>query len=375
MTGIAVSQPTKSDQIQWLQLWSLAALYTSILIGWIAYENYQPKLLVQFSFTEFSFLLIVAQAIILVATPPIAGRLGDRFRQNKGHRIPIISGGISFAAMVFMAVAFTLLSNPGEVFKWILPILIIFWLIAMSIFTSPALSTIELFTPVEKLPTAMALFTIIGNLMYALEPVVVDIIDFLGAPVTFLAGGAVVFISGFALKKNSLVLFKQSNDHEAESASEDVPFGFSQLLMLFGLGAILGLATTSLIEVFPKLFQQYISNSVDVNGKVILVVMLVISAMLSWPLSKFAGSFGVQKLFIISFAGIILSGLGIMVVTSAPVLLLLASVFTIAFTSLSVTALPLAIQKANAAHKVFCVGVFFSGVALADGIIKVALAS
>ncbi|HCZ34499.1 MAG TPA: hypothetical protein DHV26_01065, partial [Cytophagales bacterium] len=180
----ATIENIKSEQIEWKQLWSLAALYGSIVIGWIAYHRYQPKLLNQFNFTEFTLALITVQGIVLVLTPPIAGRIGDRFRfkQGQGHRLPIISSGISFAAMVFMAVAFTLLGNPGEVFRWILPILIVLWLISMSIFTSPALSTLELFTPVDKLPRAMAILTIVGNLIYSLEPVIVDLIDYLGAP-------------------------------------------------------------------------------------------------------------------------------------------------------------------------------------------------
>ena len=124
----ALSLPREKNDIQWKQLWSLAALYGSVVIGWIAYQNYQPKLLEKFNFTDFAFILMVFQGIILVITPPIAGRLGDRYRFKAGHRIPIITTGISFAAMVFMAVAFTLLGNPGEIFKWILPLLIVFWL-------------------------------------------------------------------------------------------------------------------------------------------------------------------------------------------------------------------------------------------------------
>src|SRR6478735_11780725 len=204
-----------SDKIEWKQLWSLAALYASIVIGWIAYHNYQPKLLEQFHFTDFTFFLMVAQGIILVITPLIAGKLGDKYRFKRGDRIPVISTGISFAAMMFMAVAFTLFSNPNETFRWILPLLIICWLIAMSIFTSPALSTLELFTPVDKLPRAMAVLTIVANLIYALEPVIVDIIDFIGAPLTFITGGVVVFLSCYALKKTSLNLFSQSEDKES----------------------------------------------------------------------------------------------------------------------------------------------------------------
>src|SRR6478609_7768392 len=197
------------NTIQWKQLWSLAALYSSIIIGWIAYYNYQPQLLEKYKFLGFSFFLVLAQAIILVITPPIAGKLGDRFRFKNGHRLPIITAGISFAAIIFMAVSFTLIADPGDVFRWIFPFLIVFWLVGMSIFTSPALSTLELFAPVDKIPRVMAILTIVSNLIYAMEPVIVDIIEFLGAPATFVAGGIIVFLSGYALRKNSKDLFNK----------------------------------------------------------------------------------------------------------------------------------------------------------------------
>ncbi|MEQ8426060.1 MAG: hypothetical protein RIA63_15175, partial [Cyclobacteriaceae bacterium] len=73
----ASSESLKLENIQWKQLWSLASLYGSIIIGWIAYENYQPKLLTQFQFSDFSFLLYVVQGFILLVTPIYAGRLGD----------------------------------------------------------------------------------------------------------------------------------------------------------------------------------------------------------------------------------------------------------------------------------------------------------
>jgi MFS family permease len=114
METLSIPKSDEAANIHWKQIWSLAALYASIIIGWIAYQNYQPKLLVQFQFTDYTFFLTVSQAIILVLTPPIAGKIGDRFRFEKGHRLPVISSGISFAAMVFMAVAVTLFTNPSD---------------------------------------------------------------------------------------------------------------------------------------------------------------------------------------------------------------------------------------------------------------------
>jgi MFS family permease len=357
-----------SDTIQWKQLWSLAALYGSIVIGWIAYHNYQPKLLVKFEFTDFAFVLTVVQGIILVVTPLFAGRLGDKYRFSQGHRLPIISTGISFAAMVFMAVAFTLLGNPGEVFKWILPLLIVLWLVAMSIFTSPALSTLELFTPVDKLPSAMAILTIVGNLIYALEPVIVDLIDFVGAPLTFVAGGTVVFLSGYALKKNSLGLFKSNETRPRAVITFDTQksnYGF-----IFLLGVSLGLATTVLFQFFPDVLEASLGSALSLEGKWIVVLVLVLSAIFSIPASRLVNKHGMSKVFWYSLAMILVSMAGILIFQQTALVALLLIVFALTFTTLSVSSLPLAIKRANYYEKVFCVGIFFSGVELPEGIIE-----
>jgi hypothetical protein len=356
-------------EIRWKQLWSLAALYASVVIGWIAYQRYQPQLLIEFHFTQFSFLLVVAEAIIVTVTPPLAGLLGDRYRAEKGHRIPIISAGISFAAMIFMAVAFTLLAHPGETFKWILPVLIICWLIAMSIFTSPALSTLELFTPVEQLPRAMALLTIIGNLVYALEPVIVDIIDYAGAPATFMAGGAVVALSGLALKKNSLHLFKTQDGREEVADADAGTARYGYILLL---GIALGTATTVMFNLFPDVLQPRIGAWLHAsNGKVLLVYILVLSAIASLPASSVVTRLGMRKTFYGSLFLIIPVMVLIFVVQQPMVILVLTVLFALLFSTLSVSSLPLAIRRAASEHKVFSVGIFFSGVALPDGIIEV----
>lgn len=358
--------------IEWKQLWSLTALYASVVIGWIAYQNYQPKLLVKFSFTEFAFLLTIAQGIILVVTPPIAGRIGDRYRFERGSRIPIISAGISFAAMIFMAVAFTLIGNPGEIFKWVLPLLIIFWLVAMSIFTSPALSTIETFMPVEKLPRAMAVLTVVGNLLYSLEPVIVDIIDYLGAPITFITGGAIVFISGYALKKNSISLFNQGGGKgKPVQATFKLDTQKSQYGFILFLGIVLGIATAVLFDIFPDVMNTKLAVLFDSgNSKIVSVGILIISAILSIPFSTLVNTYGLQKSFWVSAIFTLLSIIGVLVFQAPLAVLLMIAIFAIGFAALSVSSLPLAIGKANYYQKVFCVGIFFAGVELPNFIIE-----
>lgn len=367
MEKTASAENVRIDQIEWKQLWSLAALYGSIVIGWITYHNYQPKLLVQFNFTQYSFLLVIVQGIILIATPPVAGKFGDRFRFRQGHRLPIISSGISFAAMVFMAVAFTLMSSPGETLRWILPFLIVLWLVAMSIFTSPALSTLELFTPIDQLPRAMAILTIVANLVYSLEPVIVDLIDYLGAPITFIIGGLAVFVSGYALRKNSMNLFNSGSQQKTDFKLDTQRSNYGYIFLL---GTGLGISTTLLFNYFPSILETNLADILPWEGKWLLVLVLFSTAVLSLPASSWISTLGVSNSFGWSLAINLLS-IAIIFFTGSGIVTVLAIImFTLSFTVLSISSLPLAIERANYFEKVFCVGIFFSGVALPDGIVE-----
>ena len=358
-----VEVESSKKEIHWRQLGSLTALYASVIIGWIAYKNYQPKLLAQFKFIDFTFPLLAVQGLILVTTPMIAGRLGDRYRFKSGHRLPVISAGISFAAMVFMAVAFTLLSNPGEIFKWVLPILIVLWLLSMSTFTSPALSTIELFTPVNKLPYAMAVLTITANLLYAIEPIVVDIIELLGAPFTFMLGGAVVFLSGYALKRNSLTLFKITGGEEGDSGSET---SASPYAYIFFTGLSVGIATAILFYLIPSVAGGYLAGFAGMDATLLIVIMLVSSAVASWPMGTLVNRYGIFRSFWMSMLCLFITTSAICFVRTPTLAIPLLIIFSLAYTSLSVSGLPMAIRCASQSKKVFCVGLFFSGVALPE---------
>ncbi|HEX5168156.1 MAG TPA: MFS transporter [Cyclobacteriaceae bacterium] len=370
MEALSLLRDREASLIRWKQLWSLAALYASVIIGWIAYYRYQPKLLVQYNFTQFSFLLVVAQALIMVITPPIAGRLGDRYRFTQGHRIPILSAGMSFTAMIFMAVAFTLIGNPGEVLRWIFPVLIILWLVGMSIFTSPALSTVELFAPIERMPYAMAILTIVSNVVYALEPIIVDIIDLLGAPATFSVGGIAVFLSGYALKKNSIDLFKtkEANVLPKENSKQ------SRFGLIASLGLGFGFASTMLFNVFPGKLQTNIGQLLgSADGNALVSIILLLSAAISLPMSNVVSKFGIRRSYWWSLAVVIISVVVIVFVKDSATSLF-TLIFIVGFTAMSVSALPLVLNESSFEEKVFCVGVFYSAVALPDGVVEIMMA-
>lgn len=238
-------------------------------------------------------------------------------------------------------------------------------MIGMSIFTSPALSTIELFAPVDKLPLAMALLTIVGNLVNALEPVIVDLIDYMGAAATFAFGGVAVFLSGYALKKTSLDLFKSSTGGEERSGeSKKSRYGF---ILFLGIG--LGFATSVLFNLFPDQLHKTLEPVLQMNGNKIIVGILILSAVMSLPLIKLVERVGLKKSFTTSLAITLSAIAGILTMSSVGPVILLCVVFAFGFTWMSVSSLPLVIQEASLAEKVFCVGIFYSGVALPDGVL------
>ncbi|MGM0580375.1 MAG: MFS transporter [Bacteroidota bacterium] len=354
--------------IQWKQTISLLTLYASVIIGWIAYHRYQPALLETFEMTEFEPFLIWAQAIILILTPPLAGYLGDKYRDRFGNRLRIITLGVSFAAMIFMTVAFTLIINPPQSFVfYALPVLVILWLFAMSLFTSPAISTIEMFSPSAKLPITVAALTIVSDLLYSLEPVIVEIIDFLGGAATFAVGGIIVTISGYLLRKNSLKLMVEGKE---ERPDDEKPKSNMFKVIMLGMG--MGLFSGIIIEVFPNHLNK-LESVVGISGQWISSIVLVLTAIFSIIISRRVTKENIVKLLLLGllFAGI--STLGVLTISSNTVILILLSVFAIFYAMVNVTALPLALQNTSVKEKVLGVGVFFCGFEIPNSVIDVML--
>lgn len=360
------SQP---GEIHWKQLWSLVALYASVIIGWIAYYNYQPRLLEKYQFTDLTLFLFIAQGIIMVVTPPLAGKLGDHFRQSKGKRLPVISAGISFAAMVFMSVAFTLVVDPGESFKVILPVLIVLWLFSMSLFTSPAISTIDLFAPAHKLPRAMAVITVVYGGLYALEPVIDDLIDFLGAPLTFVVGGVITAGSGLLMKRSTgKMLDGVIADVKKDKKKSDYTYAFI-------VGMAFGIATTILFNLFPNWIEVKLGHSLDVNGSTAISVILFLSAVFSLPISRMVERRPVYISLLVSVVAIFAIIYAIYFLENSYLVGGLLLLFAFFYSMVSVCGLPLALSVVNDKNKVFGVGIFFAGFELPNAILEAYLVS
>lgn len=355
--------PTKA---QWKQIYSLIFLEVAVIISWIAYHNYQIDLLKTFELTSLTIEILSIQAVILLLTPPIAGHLADKLRRSGKDRLPLIKLGINLVAMVFMAAALTIFTEPGGTLRFILPVLIVFWLILMNVFYSPAIATIELFVPSTQLPIAMAVLAIMVDLAQAIEPILAEVINFLGAPLTFATGGILVFASGWYFRKTT----KEITDNNADAIGEEdlnAAVDKSSFPKVFLYGVVFGICTALFFEYFPQAAQKRTSW----EGAEFISILIAVSALLAYPISKMVKEGTIKKFAWIGGSACLALGALVIYGPEASWVNLAFYLYPVFFSLISVTLLPLAFAQLQPAYKILGIGLFFSGLELPNSIAKI----
>ncbi len=130
-----------------------------------------------------------------------------------------------------------------------------------------------------------------------------------------------------------------------------------------------------LFNVFPdKLQSNFAPIMGNVEGNVVVAAILLLSAAISLPMSNVVSSFGVRRSYWSGLIVVMISVVAIVFLNASSIVLLSTLIFVIGFTTMSVSALPFVLRESSFAEKVFCVGVFYSAVALPDGIVETILA-
>jgi hypothetical protein len=110
------------------------------------------------------------------------------------------------------------------------------------------------------------------------------------------------------------------------------------------------------------------------NGSLVVSVILALSALASLPMSKYVQRQGLKKSGLTStlFVGSIITS--IMLINLPSFVLFSVLLLPLGFSAISVSFLTLALQNINSKAKVFGVGIFFSGVELANALVEIILA-
>jgi hypothetical protein len=366
-----LSQPVNSvNKINWSQIISLAGLNAAVVISWIAYHNYQPIVVKGFGLKDLSFFLIVAQAIVLVIIPPIAGVIGDYMIKKNGKRFVVFTVGAGVTAMIFMAVASLVKVGPSPEVKMVLPVMIVLWLISMNIFHSPANSMLDLFAPSADLPVVMAVITMTTELLYALEPIVINLVDFLGGPLTFVTGGVLLIVSGFFFLRTTKDI---SNAEIAKGHSGSGVERKNHYAPVILVGLTFGIITAFIMDHFPAILSSKLPSfdSMVFGGNHFSSIILGVAAIMALPASKVVEQIGLVQSIVIGTIVSSLSILAILFGQNQSLTILLCLVLACAYSLLSVSSFPFTLKNLSARNITFGVGLFYGSLEVASGLFNI----
>lgn len=352
------SQP--QSLILWRQVGGVAALQGAITLSWMLYRLYLPKLLEGFGFPGFDRGITILEDTLAIAIEPVAGWLSDKQRHWMGTRFPLIVVGAILSSVLFITIpAIFIFGNPVSPLRWILPVVIVAWAIAMAMFRSPAVSLLGQYASQTQLPQAMSLLVLVGGLVGAARPVAGDFILSLGPAFAF-AIGSFVLLGAVAFLRSVNPDAAVSELPPATAISEGVS------IMPLGLIAVTGMAVAwgsrAMGErILPHVFQTQIA---DVNVKLLMAGFTLALAVASLLAGVIAVRLGNQRTLL---GGLVATAVLLLVMVFSQGLVMVAvTVLAVIFTNSLITtgAVPFVLSLVPPRRGGFGVGLYFGGFSL-----------
>ncbi|QLE42660.1 SLC45 family MFS transporter [Nostoc sp. C052] len=349
------------SSILWRQVWGLAALLAAIIFSWMAYGFYQPRILEKQGFTGIASSLGILQGLLGAVVEPYFGIVSDRVMRRVGSRLPMIAAGVTLAGMIFVVVSLLLEGELPSSLRWLIPVLMTIWVIAMIVFRGPAIALLMQFAPSAELPQANVILVLIFGLVGAVGPLLGNLIQHLGASLTFMLGAVVLIVGALLLwsaKPQYTLPIKQS--------SQPLPT-FLRSVLIFGVGLGAGLEVNLLLRPFPVLLHNILPS---IGTEYITSGMLLVSGLSGLFLERLILRLGVKKAMKISLGAIaILMGLTLLTRNSRLAVGLVVA-FGVAFGLLFTSQIPFALTVVPPTWAGLGTGLYFGGMGAATALIS-----
>ncbi|MBD2499240.1 MFS transporter [Anabaena azotica] len=351
-------------EILWRQVWGLATLLAAIIFSWMAYGFYQPIILAELNFAELVGWLGIWQSLLVAVIEPIIGELSDRIQQRLGSRLPMISVGVVLAGLIFVAVSLLIQQNLPLGVRWIIPMLMTVWVIAMMIFRSSAIALLTQFAPKSELPQANAVLVFVLGGIGAFGPILNTLLNSMGASITFLVGAIALIVAAYILQlftpKHSQHF---SHAHQQQIAKTPV----EMFVLIFIMGLATGVEINLLLSIFPQQLQTQLPNlTVDF----ITSAMLLVSAIVSVPLGDWTAQLGANKSVLLGL-GTMTALMGLALLNDSDKLAIAFILgFGISFSLVVISIIPLVLSKIHPSRAGLGTGLYFGGSAGATAIVS-----
>jgi MFS family permease len=342
--------------ILWVQVWVLAMVQGAITLTWLIYNIYLPQLLTQFGFpASLAVALVILENALGAVLEPLMGGLSDQARRWVGTRFPFISVGMILASALFIAIPCVVsLIPPTTVMRSLLPIVLVAWALAMTIFRSPAMCLLGMYSTPAQLPLAVSVVTLAGGAIGAFRPITYKFILSLGPVYTFAIGSFVMLGAAAVLR---LVNPPEAvvDRHQAEVVK--LPLQKLALILVTGFGVAWGIRF--LFDVLGKVLKTQLNTD---NIDVFMVWIGLAIAIASIPAGMFAVKIGNRQAMLCGICAIVPSLL-IMISVGAqiPIILLIVAGFSLIVNG----AIPFALGLVPQQWAGLGIGMYFGGFALA----------
>lgn len=260
-------------------------MLAAILFSLTAYGLYQPSILTELGFAEWATGLSIAQGLMGAVLEPVVGGQSDRILRRFGSRLPQITIGVAIAGLLFVVISLLLGDLPVGI-RWLIPVLMTAWVMAMIVFRGPVVALLMQFAPLAELPQANAVLVLVLGLMGAIAPLLRIALMQLGTSPTFVLGAIVLLLGAFTLY-NTAPLQAASPSYANASSQLTRVARIGVLTFLVGLGA--SLQASFLFAVFPPILSTYLPG---ISGEAIGSILLVICALSANPIGRFTVKIG-----------------------------------------------------------------------------------
>ncbi|ESA37594.1 major facilitator superfamily transporter [Leptolyngbya sp. Heron Island J] len=349
-------------RILWLQVLGLAAVQGAISLTWVIYNLYLDDLLLALGFSaSLATMLLVIENAMGALMEPLMGSFSDQRQHWVGSRFPQIALGMIASALCFMGIPLVVLG--GLSLKLLMPVALVAWALAMTIFRSPALSLLGRYAFESDLPQAASVLTMVGGVTGAMAPIASDFILGLGPLTAFSIGTVVLLLAALVLRQ---VHPNKTVANSPLSVGANAPMQWANLPWVFmtGVGVASGL----------RLLLQSFSAAVAATGfsqpKLIMVVLFVTVALSALPCGQLATRLGNRTAMFFGFVGLIVATGVTMMMGSAGVAVVVAIAIGIAFSLVANGTLPYALSMVPASKAGLGTGLYFSGGAVAISVLS-----
>jgi len=355
---------TSRKQVLWLQICGLAMVQGAITLSWVIYNFYLPKLLVQFGFPKsLAISLLILENALAVFMEPLMGSLSDNNQRWFASRFPFITVGVLLSSALFIAIPCVVtFVPPTTVLKYILPVLVVAWALAMTVFRSPVLSLLGRYAMPKSLPMAASVLTLIGGTIGSFRIAANNLLLSFGPVITFAFGSFVLLSSAAILRFIHPPAIVSDEPVDRHQAALPPPISIQALGLIFILGGSFAWGYRLLLDGVSKFLKVQL-NSDNIQLQMVLFGMTVAIAAL--PAGLIAKKIGNRKAMV---GGI---GIAILLMLLLPVFganIIILAPLAIAISFILNGTIPFALEMVPAHRGGLGIGMYFGGVGLAMSI-------